>query len=88
MGFRFSKTPTEVVDYSIDWSDISPDTISTSTFAVDTGITKDNETNDTTSSTVWVSGGTDGTDYQITNTITTAGGRTFQRDFVIKVRAL
>jgi hypothetical protein len=35
---------------------------------------------------VFVSGGVDGVDYKVSATITTAGGRIKQGDFVVKVR--
>lgn len=81
------KTPNEVKDYSIDWTDrLAGDTISTSAFTVPSGITLDSQTNDTTSSTAWISGGTDGTDYNVTCLVTTAGGRTYEWPIRIQVR--
>lgn len=78
------KDPDDVVDYSVDWTDwLAGDTIATSVWVVPTGITKDSDTNDTTSATIWLSGGTEGDDYQLTNRITTAAGRTKDKSFTI-----
>lgn len=66
-----------MLDYQIDWVDsLGSDTIATSTWSVPAGITKDSDTNTTTTTTAWLSGGTANTNYTLTNTITTAGGRT------------
>lgn len=71
-----SKRPDEVRDYRHDWSlFLDGDTILTSVFVSD-DVTVDDEENDTTSATVWVSGGVIGTRARIEHTITTAGGRT------------
>lgn len=83
----FTKDPDAVLDYQIDWSDwLGADTISASTWAADTGITVDSETETTTAATVWLSGGTAGDDYVVTNEIVTAGGRTEQRSLLIRCR--
>jgi len=83
---QFVKDPQEVLDYQVNWSDwLDTDTISTSAFVVQTGITKDSSSNTTTTATVWLSGGTNGSRYVITNTITTSDGRTAERSFIIKV---
>ena len=56
---HFVKDPDEVLDYSIDWSTwLDSDTISSSSWTVESGITKDSDSNDTTSTTIWLSGGT------------------------------
>ena len=76
-----------VLDYGVDWSDWldTGETISTSTYTVTAGITKDSDSNTTTASTVWLSGGTDGTSYTITNEVVTSDSRTDQRSFTVKV---
>lgn len=81
----FVKDPDEVLDYTRVW-DLDGDTIATSTFLVPTGLTKDSETNDATTATVWLSGGTAFRTYIVTNRITTTGGRTFDRSWIIFVR--
>ena len=83
----WEKDPSAVLDYTIDWSTwLGSDTISTSSWTVESGITKDSDNNTTTTATIWLSGGTAGTDYTVTNTIVTAGGRTDQRSLLIAVR--
>lgn len=75
----FDKAPAEKKDYQIAWSTWLPsgDTISTSTWTVPDGITEDDArtTNDTTTATIWLSGGTVGQKYRVVNSITTAQGR-------------
>ena len=83
---RFFKDADAVLDFSVDWTDwLTGDTISTSTFTVEAGITADSDSNDTTSATVWLSGGTAGTLYTVTNQIVTAAGRTDERSLTISV---
>ena len=85
----FGKDPNAVLDYVIDWGDEwleAGDEISTSTWTVPTGITKDSDTKTTTTTTIWLSGGTDGVSYDIVNRIVTTGGRTDDRTITIKVR--
>ena len=74
-----SKDPAEVLDYSIDWTArLSGDTIATSNWILDygAGVTLGANSNTSTSTTTFVSGGTLGMTALITNRITTAGGRT------------
>ena len=78
-----------VLDYTIDWTkwlDEVGDTIETSTWIVPTGLTKVTETNTTKLATVWLSGGTVGMNYTVTNRITTAAGRADDRSITIRVR--
>jgi hypothetical protein len=83
----YTKDPDAVLDYEIDWSAwLGEDTITASTFTVDTGLTEDSESNDTTAATVWLSGGTVGARYLVTNHITTAAGRQNDRSFYIYVK--
>ena len=82
----YNKDPTEVLDYTIDWETLlDGDTISTSEWDVDTGITEDSESETTTLAIIWVSGGTVDKQYTLTNTIVTAGGRTRVRSIAINV---
>jgi len=84
----FTKDPDAVLDYTRSWADWLADgeTISTSTWIAESGITVDSDTNDTTTATVWLSGGTAGEDYELTNRITTSASRTDDRTFRIQVR--
>lgn len=91
MPQSFVKDPQSVLDYKIDWStwlaSSSPaDTISTSTWTVPSGITKDTDSKTTTETTIWLSGGTAGNKYALTNKIVTAGGRTAERTIYVTVR--
>ena len=82
----FKKDPSAILDYSIDWSLwLDGDTISTSSWTVPQGLTKASETNNSTTATVWLSGGTVDQTYTVTNRITTANGRTDERSILIKV---
>ncbi len=54
----YTKDPDAIKDYGWDWSEfLGQDTISASTWSVDTGITVDDDDFDTTTATVWLSGG-------------------------------
>jgi hypothetical protein len=86
---RFPKDPNSVLDYTVDWYDegwLGIDTIATSTWIVPTGLTNIAESHTTKIATIWLSGGTAGTNYEVTNRITTAGGRTDDRTIVIECR--
>ena len=81
------KDPDAVLDYGLDWSNwlASGETISSSSWVVETGLTKDSSSNTTTTATVWLSGGTAGRTYRITNSIVTSTGREDDRSILIKV---
>ena len=86
MAQSYLKDPDSVLDYKFDWSTwLGADTISTSSITVPTGITLDSDTNDTTTATAWLSGGSVGSSYTVTNRIVTAAGRTADRSITIKV---
>lgn len=79
--FERKKHPDEVLDYVMDWTTApwlsGADTIQTSTVTVLTsGITLDSDSNTTTTQTAWLSGGTDGSAYDVEFKIVTVGGRT------------
>ena len=81
---QFNKDPDAVLDYEADWSAwLGSDTIESSSWTVPTGLTKDSEANTTTTATVWLSGGTAETIYDVINRIVTAGGRTEDRTIKI-----
>ena len=89
----FIKDPDSVLDYVLDWNGGAPgpwlstgDTISTSAWTLSsTGIDGSTDSNTTTTTTIWVSGGTGNGDYDLTNRIVTANGRTVDRTIRIKV---
>lgn len=83
-----AKDPDEVLDYQLDWSArLGDDTITTSTWTATVGMTLGTTTNTTKATTVWLSGGTLNANYDITNQIVTAGGRTMEQTVKLKVRA-
>lgn len=83
------KDPDEVLDYEINWSDrLDGDTISSSTWILpDDGVEKESDTSTTTATTIWLSGGTLGETYELTNRVVTAGGRTMDQSVRIKLKA-
>lgn len=85
--FRVNKDPDSVLDYTIDWSSWleDGDTISASTWTFPDGITKDSDSNDTTSTQVWVSGGTLNTRYTVVNHIETVDGREEDAEIVFTI---
>ena len=76
---RVDKDPDENLDYSFDWNEDgwldSGDTIDSSVWSTPTGLTEGSKSNDTTTTTVWLSGGTAGKRYPVVNRVTTAEGR-------------
>jgi hypothetical protein len=83
-----TKDPNDVDSFGINWATrLDGDLISTSDWIVPTGLTEDSASNTTTTTTIWLSSGTDGDDYEITNRITTTGGRTLDQTVKLKVRA-
>ena len=99
MTDTFTKDPSAVLDYTFDWAAstngtgtsnwlASDETLSTITITATTGITVDSSslTDTNTSVTVWLSGGTAGTDYEIACKVTTSANRTDERTITIQVR--
>lgn len=81
-----TKDAVDVRDYTFDWSSIlGDDTISSSDWVADTGLTIDSDTNTTTSTTVWISGGTTNQAYRVYNTVVTTDGRTYKRFMIVLV---
>jgi len=86
MSQYFTKDPDAVLDYAIDWSRwLGSDTIQTSTWTVPPGLTEVTSSHTTTTATIWLSGGTAGETYTVTNRIVTAGGRTDERSIYLRV---
>lgn len=82
----FLKDPDAVLDYEVDWSAwLGTDTISAVAWTVPTGITQNAVSNTPTTATIWIAGGTKGISYEVSCEITTAGGRTAKRSFVIEI---
>lgn len=82
----YEKDPDGIQDYVFNWAQkLNGDTISTSTFLLPDGLTSVSTSNTTTTATIFVSGGSAGAMYRITNRITTAGSRTRDWTYYIKV---
>lgn len=83
----FIKDPSAVLDYVFDWSDwlATGEVISSHVITVDTGLTKDSDSEASGIVTVWLSGGTAGENYKVACLITTSAGRTDERTIWIKV---
>jgi hypothetical protein len=85
---KFKKDPNAVLDYTIDWSEwlADADTITAATSTPDTGINVDSTMFTINTTTTWVSGGTNGTTYNIVIHVTTNGGREDDRTIQIEVK--
>lgn len=83
----WTKDPDATLDWIFDWSSWlqAGETISSSEFIVSAGLTVGVTSNTTISATVWLSGGSTGQVYQVTNRITTNQGRTDDRSIRIRV---
>lgn len=82
----FRKDPDANVDFSLDWTLwLDGDTIVASNWSVDPGLTVGVSSFIATHTTIWLSGGTVGEDYEARNRITTSGGRTEDRTICILV---
>lgn len=83
-----AKSPAANLDYQVDyqyWME-DGDTIASSEWELEAGVAKTAESFGDDNTTVWLSGGTDGNDYDIRNRIVTAGGRKRDLTFVLVVR--
>ncbi len=81
------KDPNEVLDYALNWTGrLTGDTIATSVWTVPAGITSNSETVSDKQTVIWLSGGSNGTWYELLNRITTAGGRTMDQTVKIFVK--
>jgi hypothetical protein len=91
MTFSVLKDPDAVLDYSINWAPwLGTDTISTSTWIVsgpDSAMVVDSDSESTTVTTVWLSGGTLGLSYTVTNRVVTTAGRTDDRSIGFSLRS-
>ena len=87
MSFTAQKDPQEAIDYAIDWQEwlADGDTITSSTWTVIGGLTKDAEGTEDTRTMVKVSGGAVGTFGQAKNTIQTSNGDIYERTIEIYV---
>lgn len=82
----FVKDPNSVEDYQFNWvGELNGDTISTSSFLLPDGLTQVSASNTDSTATVFVSGGSNGQMYRITNRVVTAGGRTYDSTYRVYV---
>ena len=94
MSLIATKTAAEILDFSINWETrgLGGDTIATSTWAY-TGtsgtLTLDDDSiaDPAVSTTIWVTGGTTGAIYTITNTVVTDNDRTLVESFKLEIIA-
>ena len=95
---QFPKDPSAVLEWVFDWKPLTNgvsgassdwlatgETISSYVITVDTGLTKNSDSQSSGAVTVWLSGGTAGTNYKVACLITTSAGRTDERTIWIKV---
>lgn len=76
----------DILDYDFNWVvKLGEDSIATSVFTLPDGLSEVSSSHDTGSATIFVSGGTAGRVYRIVNTITTAGGRKYERTIRVQI---
>jgi len=80
------KDPDSIIDYGVDWSTwlATGETIASSSWVVPSDLTSVSESNTTTETAIFLSGGIVGTEYTVTNRITTTASRTEDRSMLIK----
>ena len=82
----YTKDPDSNLDYKVDWTAwLGSDTITASVWTVPAALTKSNESNTDTVSTVFIAGGKKGNKYVVTNRITTVNGRIDDRTFELEI---
>lgn len=77
--------PDAKLDYGCDWSAWLADgeTITDSKWIVPDGLTGDDASHDDTTTVVWITGGTAGQRYPLTNRVTTSEGRIDDRTITL-----
>ena len=96
---EFLKDPDAVLDFVYDWAPYTnsskltdwlaaSETIVSTVITPETGITEDSNsiTDSGTTVTAWLSGGTDGSDYNVACAIVTSDGREDERTITVVVR--
>lgn len=85
------KDPNEYLDYTLDWTArvTTDDAITSSTWMTPTsgGLTIASTSNASWTTTVWLSNGTIGITYQLTNRISTVFGRVMDQTCKIKIKS-
>jgi len=84
----FYKDPDALKDYAVDWTDwLDGDTIAASQWIDATDdLTIESDSFTSTVAIAWISGGTVGQTYVVTNRITTAAGRIDDRSIEIRIQ--
>lgn len=83
-----AKDPQAKLDYQFNWGTNwlgTGDAIESVVWTIPSGLTKESQTHDDTTATVWLSGGVDGRSYDVVCQITTSDDRTDQRTFTLPV---
>lgn len=85
----FTKDPDEVLDYAIDWSNwlATGESITCSLWLTTGTLVTTSASHTTSVATIWLSAGTTGTVYNVTNRIGTSGSRLADRSISIRVKA-
>lgn len=86
---KFTKQPIEVQDYDFDFNEYLSsigDTATSHVVAVETGLTLVSSSLVAGVVKAFVSGGVDGSQYKVSATVTTDGGRVKQGDIIVKVK--
>tara|TARA_R110002124_G_scaffold235155_1_gene400544 strand:- start:252 stop:524 length:273 start_codon:yes stop_codon:yes gene_type:complete len=84
----FSQQPADVLDYGVDLTKwlVSGDTVNQATVKVSpSGLNAVVTQENTSEPKVWLSGGVDDVEYQVTLTVITTGGRTKEFEFKLAV---
>lgn len=85
----YIKDPESTTDFpgAFNWAvQLNGDTISSSTFSLPDGLTSVSTSNTDTAANIFVSGGSPGGVYRITNRIVTDGGRTWDKTIYVLVQ--
>ena len=83
----FTKDPDALLDYVVDWASwLGTDYITSAATSVQSGLTLSTQSNTSTQHTIWLSGGSNGQEYNVTSHIQTNAGRQDERSFTIRVR--
>jgi hypothetical protein len=89
MAQIYTKDPDAVLDFAFDWATnwlATGETISSHTITVETGLTKDSDSESSGVVTVWLSGGEAEEEYDVACKIVTSAGRTDERTMTIRVK--
>ena len=82
----FSQRTDAVLDYGFEWDLADGESLFQSVCTVPAGLRKITQTMGVNITVVWLTGGTSGQDYTVSNHVTTDQGREDTKSFVLKVR--